>query len=170
MKLFSKFEIDIAKLPNGQHNYSYKIDDKFFELFEYSLVNQGDLKVDLDLVKKTSFIELHYKISGTVQLTCDRSLDKYDHQIAVENKVILKYGEEEMELTDEIEIIPFNAQTINAARHIYEFITVAIPMKKLHPRYKDDQPGSQIIYSSSDTEDDDQDIDPRWSELKKLKK
>ncbi len=170
MKLFSKFEIDIAVLENGQHNYSYKIDNKFFELFEYSLVNQGDLKVDLELVKKTSFIELAYKISGTIQLICDRSLDKYDHQIDLDERVILKYGEEEQELTDEIEIIPFNTQKINTARHIYEFITVAIPMKKLHPRYNDDQPDNQIIYSSSDTEDDDRDIDPRWSKLKKLKK
>jgi len=172
MKLFHKFDIDVAKLDLGQHEFTYKIDDEFFELFEYSLLVHGDLKVNLNLLRKTSFIELHYQISGTIELICDRSLDKYDQQISTENKIILKYGEEEEELSDEIEIIAFNTQVINTSRHIYEFITVAIPMKKLHPRYQDEKSDNQMIYSSSESEDDDegQDMDPRWNDLKKLKK
>jgi len=60
---------------------------------------------------------------------------------------------------------------------MYEFIGVEIPIKKLHPRFQeeeneDDETNGKLIYTSStDTtsgEDDDQ-IDPRWEQLKKLK-
>ena len=170
MNLLNQFMIDIGKLAVGQYDYSFKISDEFFELFDYSLVDQGDLTVKLHLEKKTSFVSLNYEISGSVELVCDRSLEKYDHQINTENKVILKYGEEEKELTEEIEVIPFNTQKFDVSRHIYEFISVAVPMKKLHPRYLDESPEDQVIYSSSNDEEEDQELDPRWSELRKLKK
>lgn len=171
MSLLNQFMIDIGKLAVGRYDYSFKISKEFFELFDYSLVDQGDLSVELQLEKKTSFVALNYTINGTVELVCDRSLDTYDHQINTEKKVILKYGEEEQELTEEIEVIPFNTQKIDVSRHIYEFISVSVPMKKLHPRYLNESPDDQIIYSSSDDEEEeDQVLDPRWSELKKLKK
>ena len=45
-------------------------------------------------------------------------------------------------------------------------------MKRLHPRFKDenDEREGKIIYSSQDdTTDEQHDIDPRWQQLKKLK-
>ena len=170
MNLLNQFNIDIGKLAVGQYDYTFKINNTFFELFDYSLVDHGDLKVKLQLEKKTSFITLNYEIEGVVELVCDRSLDKYDHQINTQNKIILKYGDEEKELTEEIEVIPFNTQKIDVSRHIYEFISVSVPMKKLHPRYLNETPEDQIIYSSSNDEEEDHNLDPRWSELKKLKK
>jgi uncharacterized metal-binding protein YceD (DUF177 family) len=170
MKLLNKFDIVIAKLELGRHEFSFIIDDEFFELFEYSLVDHGDLKVQVDLDRKASFISLGFSFAGVVELVCDRSLDKFDHKLESTNKVIIKFGEEAQELTDEIEVIPFSTQQINIARYIYEFISVAIPMKKLHPRYQDEADEDQIIYSSkNDDEEEHSEPDPRWSELKKLK-
>jgi uncharacterized metal-binding protein YceD (DUF177 family) len=169
MKLLNKFDIVIAKLELGRHEFTFKIDDEFFELFDYSLVDHGDLKVQVELDKKVSFISLKFSFVGVVELVCDRSLEKYDHKLETTNKVIIKYGEEAQELSDEIELIPFNTQQINIARYIYEFITVAIPMKKLHPRYQDEADEDQIIYSSKNDDEELLEPDPRWSELKKLK-
>ncbi|MCK5102085.1 MAG: DUF177 domain-containing protein, partial [Cyclobacteriaceae bacterium] len=76
---------------------------------------------------------------------------------------------EARELSDEIEMIPFNTQLVNIGKYLYEFISVAIPMKKLHPRYKDESAEDQVIFSSKEDEEEILDIDPRWSELKKLK-
>jgi uncharacterized protein len=170
MKLLRKFDIDIARLELGNHNYAFKIDDEFFGLFDYGLVEHGDVNVDVSLEKKATFITFNYRLNGKVKLICDRSLDEFDHELTAENKVILKFGEEAQELTDELELIPYNTQIINIARHIYEFVTVAIPMKKLHPRYLDEADDNQIIYSSKSDEDiEESTLDPRWSELKKLK-
>ena len=82
----------------------------------------------------------------------------------------MKYGDEAIELSDDVEIIPFNTQQVNVAKYMYEFISVAIPMKKLHPRYNEEIDEDQIIYSSNEDEEEDKaEIDPRWIELKKLK-
>lgn len=168
--MLDDFNIEIAKLDQGQHEFSYNIGNKFFELFDYGLVEKGDLKVDLELVRKPSFISLLYKIDGQIELICDRSLDKFNHKVQTANKVIVKFGDEAKELTDEIEIRPFDTQSINVAQHIYEFITVAIPMKKLHPRYQDEDDNDQIIYSSFvESEKENEEPDPRWNALKKLK-
>jgi uncharacterized protein len=49
-------------------------------------------------------------------------------------------------------------------------------MKKLHPRYEgelelEEESEGKIIYTSGDdsSDDDDENIDPRWEQLKKLK-
>jgi uncharacterized metal-binding protein YceD (DUF177 family) len=45
-------------------------------------------------------------------------------------------------------------------------------MKKLHPRYDNDiESDEMVFYSADDSEDtSNEGVDPRWNELKKLKK
>lgn len=170
MDLLKNYDIDISKLNLGQHDFHFQIEDKFFELFDYSFIDHGSLSVDILLDKKTSYIDLAFSIKGDIQLICDRSLDPFDFDFETENEIVLKYGEEAQELSDEVEMIPSNIQVYNVARYIYEFISVAIPMKKLHPRYANEPAEDQIIFSSQVDDDVEiSDIDPRWSELKKLK-
>lgn len=170
MRLLKKYDIDISKLNLGKYDFSYQIDDEFFELFEYSLIKQGKLSVDLEVDKKTSFISLGFQFRGSIKLLCDRSLDTFDFDFKTENEIILKFGDEAIELSDDVEIIPFNTQQVNVAKYMYEFISVALPMKKLHPRYNEEIDEDQIIYSSNEDEEEDKsEVDPRWIELKKLK-
>jgi len=169
MKLLKKYDIDISKLNLGQFEYSFQIDDLFFELFDYSIIDHGSLKADLVLEKTSTFISLHFKIVGIIKLVCDRSLDVFDYKMSTNNELVLRFGDENMEISDQIEIISYKTQMINVASYIYEFISVAVPMKKLHPRYADEPEDDQIIYTSGDEQEEKSEIDPRWIELKKLK-
>lgn len=176
MKL-TDYNIDIYKLPNKVYQYQHQIDQNFFKYFENSLVEQGSLLSEVTLDKQETLITIDFHITGTVELECDRSLEKFDYPIAVHEKLLFQYGAEEQELTEEIVIITRNTQTINVAQYIYEFIGLAIPMKKIHPKYaKDDNPflEGEIVYTSNHTQDQEDDssddqIDPRWDILKKLK-
>ena len=169
MKLLKNYDIDISKLNLGQHDFRFEIEDKFFELFDYSLIDHGSLSAVILLDKKSTFVSLTFSIGGSIELLCDRSLEKFDYDLETENEIVLKYGDEAKEVSEDVEIIPFNTQRINIAKYIYEFISVAVPMKKLHPRYKDEPVDDQIIYSSDDENEEPSEFDPRWSELKKLK-
>ncbi|MCK5703699.1 MAG: DUF177 domain-containing protein [Cyclobacteriaceae bacterium] len=169
MNVLKDYDIELSKLELGQHDFHYQIEDKFFELFDYSLIDHGSLLAEITLDKKTSYISLEFSIKGTIELICDRSLDSFDYDLETEREIVLKFGEEARELSDEIEMIPFNTQLINIGKYLYEFISVSIPMKKLHPRYKDESAEDQVIFSSKEDEEEMLDIDPRWSELKKLK-
>lgn len=170
MGLLKKYDIEISKLELGQYDYSYQIDDEFFQLFDFSLIKNGSLQTDVHLEKKTRFISLAFRTNGTIRLICDRSLDAFDYELVTEDEIIFKFGDEASEVSDEIEIIPSNTQWVNVASYIYELISVAIPLKKLHPRYSDEPVEDQIVFSSYDENEKESDIDPRWSELKKLKK
>ena len=46
---------------------------------------------------------LMFDIAGTVELTCDRSLDVFDEPIHIQEKLILKFGEKAEILSDDIE-------------------------------------------------------------------
>lgn len=169
MNLLKEYDIDISKLPLGQHPFQFKIGNEFFALFDYSLVEEGSLTADLLLEKKPTFISIQFTIKGTVKLICDRSLDSYDHQLETTSELMLKYGDDNEVVSDEIEIIAYNTQKINIANYLYEFVSVAIPMKKLHPRFQDEEDDNQYIFSSQDEQDAEPESDPRWNELKKLK-
>jgi uncharacterized protein len=167
------YNIDIFSLSNQSHEYDFEFDDAFFEDFKDSLIEKGSGTVHLVLKKSETMINLDIEIDGKVELTCDRSLDKFDFPIHTKDNLILKYGEDWEELSEQIVIIPRDSERINVAQFIYEFMTIAVPMKKLHPRFKnEDLSGDpEMIYSSTENkENEGGEIDPRWSKLKDLKK
>jgi uncharacterized metal-binding protein YceD (DUF177 family) len=179
VKGLQQFGIDILKLSNKQHIYEFDSGDSFFENFEQSLLQKGNFKVNLILDKTETMLQLDFQINGWVELLCDRTLEPFEHPISIKQKLILKYGVENKELTDEIEMIAQDTQRINVAQYIYEYIGLSLPMKKLHPRLRE-QPIAEeneegvLVYSSAAPENkpteslDEPLIDPRWEALKKL--
>ena len=165
------YDIDIARLKNGNYPFRYDISDDFFSLFDYSLLKKGQLDVSLDLLKKDSFIELFFNLNGMMELICDRSLDLFDYPLNFEEQIILKYGDRQEEMAVNMEMIPENTQSINVAKNILDIITLALPMKKLHPKYgQSAETNDELIYSSDSEKIDMEEIDPRWQVLKNLKK
>ncbi len=174
MNDLSTYWIDIIGLTNKVHLYEYSIDDAFYKIFDGSEISKGSLKCLLQLTKNDNFIEMQFDISGKVELICDRSLDLFDFPVHVKKTILFKYGEEDREIDDEIEMISRHRQGINVGQYIYEFIATAIPMKKLHPRYSGEETvnaENELIYSSDNNKEEDpaEMKDPRWEVLKKLK-
>lgn len=177
MKGLNNFNIEILKLSNSKHYYSFEVDDAFFGNFENSPVEKGKVKVEVELDKRETLIEVNISFAGTIELTCDRSLELFDFPTNISGKLIFKYGEEEMEVDDEISIITRNTQRINIAQYIYEAIVLSVPYKKLHPKFQmdeveDEGPGVMIYQDSkkeTDNSNSEEEIDPRWEILKRLK-
>ncbi len=167
------YNIDIFRLSNKLHQYEFEIDQTFFQSLDQDLVENGAIKAQVDLNKNDRFIALDFKLEGTVELTCDRSLDPFDHPIEESHKVIFKYGDSEQELSDDMVMITPQTQQINVGQFLFEFIGLALPMKKLHPRFQTkDQEDDPLVYMTGEDVEESQDTetDPRWNELKRLKK
>jgi uncharacterized metal-binding protein YceD (DUF177 family) len=175
MSGLSKYCIDIINLKNQEYQYEFKIDPSFFGQFEESEIKKGSLNCFIALYKTESFIETNFHIQGQVELECDRSLEKFDHAINSKRRLVFKFGEEDREIDDEVELISRNRQKIDMSQYIYEFISMDIPMKKLHPKYNNESQDEdqQLFYSSIDdgsqAKNNEEEIDPRWEILKKLK-
>ena len=173
------FGVNIISLSNKVHHFEYEIGDEFFRQWGSDLVTQGQFRVEVALNKHETFIEADFKIKGTANLTCDRSLEPFDYPIWTTKKILFKYGETNEEISDEIIMINRDTTTLELGQYIYEFIALAIPMKKLHPRFRaeeiteDETAEGKIVYSSESAEEKDKkgddDIDPRWNILKNLK-
>ena len=172
MDVFKDFEIDIYNLGSGIHQFSFKVEKAFFEAYEYSIIKNGNLKVKLDLDNRGSFLALNFSITGTIELICDRSLERFDAPLDLHQMLVLKFGSELIDDGKDIDIIEPGTIRINVADYIYEFITVAVPMKKIHPNYgQETEEEEQLFYTSSDGSDERRrkDINPIWNSLKKLR-
>lgn len=170
-KGMNKYVIDIYRMRNQLHHFQYEIDEAFFGSFEQDLVSSGLLSVKIDLEKNDSFLGLEIGIKGTLELTCDRSLERFQHPIEESRKVIFKYGDEETEVDHDVIMITRETQQIDVGQLIFEFIGLAVPMKKLHPKFMDtdEEFGSWVYRSDEDQEQAPQETDPRWNKLNELK-
>lgn len=165
------YRINIVGLSLSAHQFQYEFGNEFFGKYDSGLVSEGKFTVGLTLNKHETFLETEFKIVGSVKLVCDRSLDEFDYPIDVKRKIIFKYGDQEMEVSEDVMMIPHGIESLEVGQYIYEFIALAIPMKKLHPRFQNESDEEGIIYSSDSTEEKKEDeIDPRWEMLKKLSK
>ncbi|MEN8248150.1 MAG: DUF177 domain-containing protein [Bacteroidota bacterium] len=165
------FDIDIYRLENGNHTFEFDFDSAFFRLFEDSVLESGAGTIIVELNKSPNLLSLAFSIKGEIELICDRSLDPFMYPVNETKEVRVKYGDHWEELSDDLLLVPANTQKIDVGQFVYEFLSLAMPMKKLHPRYHDEE-DEEIIYSSSEEEEglSDNTTDPRWNELKKLKK
>ncbi len=168
------FKVNIVGLSQRAHQFDYEFGDEFFEHYGRVLLESGNFTATVTLDKRETLIESHFKIQGTAKLVCDRSLEPFDYPMDIDKMILFKYGEEEKELSDEIVLITRNQQSLDVGQSMYELIGVEIPMKRLHPKFKDDdleESEIQLVYSSpvDENEKDEDAIDPRWEKLKKLK-
>lgn len=176
MKENKQFRIDIYGLKNGVHEFDFEFNDTLFDRFENRLIESGSGDCQVILTKKERMIELSFLINGSIELICDRSLEAFDYPLNLEHKLILKYGEEFDDSNDEMWVIPSGQQSINIAQLLYEYMSLAVPMKKLHPRFEEDEDEAELafVYSSDDIdeqdpEDESENNDPRWAALKNIK-
>ena len=164
------FSINILSLSNKVHQFDYEFGDEFFRFYGSDLVSSGSFRADVTLNKHETFIEADFLIKGSIHLVCDRSLEPFDHLIDISRRIVFKFGDHNEEITDEIVMIDRDTVTLEIGQYIYEFIGLAVPLKKLHPKFQqeDDNSNGGIIYTSGDTSEEE--ADPRWDILKKLKK
>lgn len=175
MKLLKEFTIQFVGLKLGEHNFEYKIDNKFFEDFEFDEFNDANLNVNVALNKKTTLLELHFEVSGTVNVHCDLTNEPFDQSISNDFDLVVKFGNEYNDDNEEILIIPHAEYEINIAQYIYELIVLSVPQKRIHPGVLDGTLDSEILdkleeLSPKEVKDknENEETDPRWNTLKKL--
>ena len=175
MKPLKAFDIQFVGLKLGKHNYKFEIDYKFFEYFEYDDFNNVNVIVDINLVKKSTFLELNFQANGLVNVNCDLTNENYDEKLCACFDLVVNFGNEYNDENDEILILPHGEYEINVAHYIYELIALSLPLKRVHPGVEDGTLGSDILKKLEDLSQKcidnntpTEDTDPRCEKLKKL--
>ena len=172
MKALKEFIIPFVGLKIGKHHFEYKVEQTFFEHSEYEDFNDVKINVSLELEKKTTLLELHFKFSGWVNVNCDLTNEPYNQTIENEFDLVVNFGDEFNDENIDILIIPHGTYEISIQQYIYELIILAVPIKRLHPGVEDGTLDSEILKKleelSPKVKENKEDIDPRWNTLKKL--
>lgn len=163
------FRINIVGLSNKIHEFDFEVEKQFFDDFGGGLIEDASLNVKINLDKHETFLDAQFNITGKLMLVCDRSLEPYQEPISVIGRILFKYAAQTEEISDDIVHIAHETVTLDLSQHVYDLVGTSIPMKRLHPRFRNEEENisGQIVYTSSGSEETA--IDPRWEKLKSLK-
>lgn len=169
MRALDQFEVHISNLKPGINEFEFEINEIFFSEFPENSVKLGTGKCEVQIDQKANLLAINFQIDVEAELTCDRSLEKFLFPINIAKNLIVKFGDQNEEIEEDMVVISWGERTINLAQYIYEYIVVAIPMKKIHPKYttENESEFDEIIYRS-ESENKNDSVDPRWGALKNL--
>ena len=172
------FEIAFVGLKPGVHEFSYTIDDRFFEAFQQQDFKNCEAKVKLLLDKKPGFMQLKFEVGGTLQVVCDRCNNDLPLQLwddfnitvkVVENPEVMNEQEEDPDMY----YIGQGGAHFDVANWIYEFINLSIPMQKTCTYEKMDgphcNPRALDVLKKMEPEEKENKENPIWKGLEKFK-
>ncbi|MBW2998781.1 DUF177 domain-containing protein, partial [Candidatus Woesearchaeota archaeon] len=145
MKPMKEFAIQFVGLKIGKHHFEHKIEQAFFEHFEYKEFNNVNVNVEVELEKKSTFLELRFKASGFVNINCDLTNEPYNQTIENEFELVVKFGDEYNDEHVDILMVPHGTYEISIEQYIYELLVLAVPIKRIHPGVEDGTLNSDIL-------------------------
>ncbi len=175
----SDYNIEFKGFSDGKHRFDYKIDDSFFRLIEDPLYEKGDINLIVEMTKSSQMLIFDLNFEGSIETFCDNCLEAMRQPISYEYQLIVRLGDDYEEVDDNITIIPREDFKFNIFNVVYDCIVTSQPIRHLHPDDENgkstcnpdmiEELGNYLVSESTSTTDEESDeIDPRWSELKKL--
>ena len=184
---FDKYRIDLKNMRNDSCEYEFLLDNLFFANIDGPEVQKGKVNVVLKVKKTSRAFELDFQTDGIVLVPCDRCLDEMELPVSSTDVLFVKFGSNYAEEGDNMVVIPEEEGDINVAWFMYEFIALNIPMKHVHAPGKCNKSMmgklNKHLKTTSDDEDttfessveeqieeveEEQAVDPRWNEFKKI--
>ena len=171
MNYYSQFIIPVTGLKPGSHQFDFEIDDSFFENFEYSEIRNGGIHLHLVIEKEENLLVFHFDFKGQVRVPCDRCYDLFDLPIEGKERLILKFGSDFHEESEEVQVVPIGENHFDISPFIYEFIHLSLPVRRVHPEneFGENICDAEIIRRLEDLSSS-SGPDPRWEALAQLKK
>jgi uncharacterized protein len=170
-----QYKIHFLGLKEGQHDFEFEIDKGFFEAFNNTEVIDADILIKIEFEKNNNYLSLEFDIQGVIESTCDRCLDPIEIEIDYCPKLYVNFGDQTSDPTDidDTMILSRSEDSIELAKHFYDYISLNIPIQKYHP---DNEDGSSScnpemldkLEKYLSDEKASESIDPRWDKLKNL--
>ena len=169
----SKYKIKLNGLKDGSYINSFRIRGEFFETLNSSEIKLVDIDIDTMLKVENRRYNLEIKSNGMViDIPCDICTEKINIPISSKINYIIKKGIEK-DLEDEnVIFVDEKDKELILDSILYEMIVLAFPTKRQHQlnSINDEECNKEMVnlinkYSIKENNN----IDPRWEALKKLK-
>lgn len=167
----SKLIFSIQEIQDGRSTRSVPV-----EAGEIELPDDDELKkavVDIEFYKTDHFIQVKFDVRAVIILLCDRSLKKFEKDVDGSYTVLFEPNPVDQPDTDKTAVREISGEhlTVDISREVRDTIMLNIPSRNIHPDYlnEDGNPKEFETREFGAVEGREERIDPRWSELKKLK-
>jgi uncharacterized metal-binding protein YceD (DUF177 family) len=131
-------------------------------------VDSGDLfDVRVAFNRSRTMIQVRLLVEGTLHLVCDRSLEPFEYPVQADYTVIFKPDVDEETEDDQVAVRRLNmpSNLIDITRDVRDTLLLTIPIRKLHPRFVDED-GEEIPFETPYASEPE--TDPRWAALTSL--
>ncbi len=152
-------------IPDGKSKRSMQIE---LDEIGVSDLDASEINLDLEFNKSDVSVTISFEVSTVARFTCDRSLELYDQPLHGQYSVIFasKADRNSDQNEDKFKVITTEGERLDITKEVRDTLLLTVPIKKLHPRYLDDN-GEPTDFSESYS--DGFQTDPRWDALKELK-
>ncbi len=167
---FNQFLIPIIGIKPDTCSFDFKIDESFFQHFEYSEIKSGEVQVHLAMEKEEKLIKFHFSLTGYVRIPCDRCYEPLNQKISGEEELIVKFGPDFHEESEVVQVIPEGENHFDISPFLYEYVHLLLPIRRVHP--EDEEGHSECnpeIIRLLEASPKPAEPDPRWEILNKLK-
>ncbi len=169
-----EYSLPVKGLGIGVHQFRFQVDASFFKHFQESPVEAGQVEVLLDFDKRPDLYVLDFRLEGTVRTECDRCLAEIDLPIADQQRLLVKFSEEEEIEEAEVVFISREETQLDVSHFIYEFIVLAMPIIKVYDCENDEnrqcnEEMLRYLQGEEEKAEGSAGTNPIWEELKKLK-
>lgn len=175
LKLVNQYIIPFKGLKEGEHEFQFFFDKRFFDEHEVLEALDGDIVANVLLIKRPSLLQLDIIIKGTLEILCDRCLEYFSLPLYYSGELIVKFSEHPgVNTDDEILVLHPNEHKLNLHHYFLDCIALSLPLQRVHADREDGEPGcnpdmlKQIRDHAHQSSKNREEIDPRWSKLKNL--
>ncbi len=168
----TEYSIPFQGLKQGKHLFNYQIDKDFFSQFKDTLLENGNISLEVTFEKRPGMMVLDLVFEGTIKVNCDLCAEEGNLPINGEDQLVVKFTEEPGEEEQVIYLTPGETE-LNIAHHVYEFICLSVPIRRVPCADEENEPtcDSKVLdYLDTEppsNEEEDAEINPIWAELKK---
>ena len=163
------FELPLKNLDTGTYEYSFEVDDAFFEANKNGLIKKGAVVANATVEINPDLIIFTLDHQGFMETACDRCLEQIRLPISGHGQILVKIVDEPQR-EDEVVYLQRDSEKLDLAPLINEMITIALPIVKTYDcELEEVTPCNQEVLNRLGRSEETSDVSSSWEELKRLK-
>jgi uncharacterized metal-binding protein YceD (DUF177 family) len=163
--------IRFSGLKPGVYNYGFTLTDEFFDTCENEEIRGGNVKIEAKMERLAQMLMFEFSLKGEVTTLCDRCLGEMTVPVEGSEHLCVRFSDTETCDDEDVAVLPEDAFEIDLSQWFYEYVAVRIPIQHMHPEGECDPEVTKYIVEEEigERREENEEIDPRWEALKKLK-
>lgn len=150
----------------GTHELEFPINKALLEEMGDEEMIDAEAIAKAILTKGANMLTIDVEIDGEVKVECDRCLDELKLPVLIEDKLVVKFSDEEEGFDGEVMWLNPADATLDIAEWLYETLLLALPYQRVHETLEECNPEMVKRFSIVSAEEFNQIAEPVDSAIK----